>query len=471
MKKNSFSGQFDTTETATASNEHKYKYVIMKVNLIERDAQIAFIMKYYPVVMVLPGKDKSIRLILLVNANDKAEYDRRVHILYDSLSSQGLKVNKNYKNPSFLKRIPKAIQNKTSVDGGLCNVGWDEWYASVLFDESLLFDGLPKPLNLSDFSGVVVKPENEIIKGVLRKGHKAILAGPSKAGKSFLLMELCVAIAEGTTWLGFPCSRGKVLYINLEIDNKSCIIRFQEIYKALGLPINGDGNIMVWPLRGKAKPLSELSESIIQASIDYQPDVVIIDPIYKIIAGDENSATDMGKFCNEIDRITKALGCSVIICHHHSKGTQGQKKSIDRSSGSSVFARDPDAILDIIELEADTAITDRIGPDATAWRLEMTLREFKDPAPVKFWFDYPVHRVDHDGLLSDACARGEPAKRKTIYERNEETISTFDKIGKEKVPLSDFAREIGVCEKTARERIRSCAGLTYDNGYVSKVNT
>ena len=40
-----------------------------------------------------------------------------------------------------------------------------------------------------------------------------------------------------------------------------------------------------------------------------------------------------------------------VYCHHHSKGAQGMKKAMDRASGSGVFARDPDAQLDIIELE------------------------------------------------------------------------------------------------------------------------
>ena len=52
------------------------------------------------------------------------------------------------------------------------------------------------------------------------------------------------------------------------------------------------------------------------------------------------------------------MGCAVIYCHHHSKGQQGQKRSMDRASGSGVFARDPDALLDLIELEvSDDLIT------------------------------------------------------------------------------------------------------------------
>ena len=51
-----------------------------------------------------------------------------------------------------------------------------------------------------------------LIEGVLRQGHKMLIAGPSKAGKSYGLIELCCAIAEGREWLGWKSTKGKVLY-------------------------------------------------------------------------------------------------------------------------------------------------------------------------------------------------------------------------------------------------------------------
>lgn len=80
-------------------------------------------------------------------------------------------------------------------------------------------------------------------------------------------------------------------------------------------------------------------------------DAIVIDPIYKVITGDENNASEMGAFCNQFDKICAQTGCASIYCHHHSKGSQGMKKAMDRASGSGVFARDPDAQLDIIQLE------------------------------------------------------------------------------------------------------------------------
>ena len=66
-----------------------------------------------------------------------------------------------------------------------------------------LEDDLPP---LEDMSALLAhQPElpEELIRGILRCGHKMLISGSSKAGKSFLLMELAIAIAEGRKWLGF----------------------------------------------------------------------------------------------------------------------------------------------------------------------------------------------------------------------------------------------------------------------------
>ena len=231
-------------------------------------------------------------------------------------------------------------------------------------------DELPDMEPLSAYAeNPPVLPE-ELIKGILRRGHKMLISGSSKAGKSFLLMELCVAIAEGRPWLGFPCKKGRVLYVNLEIDPASAVNRFLKIYEALGIPKENMDSIMLWNLRGHAVPLDQLVPKLVRRVRDQKLQAIIIDPIYKVITGDENNASEMGAFCNQFDKICTETGCSTIYCHHHSKGAQGMKKAMDRASGSGVFARDPDAQLDMIQLELSEDIENYVADGgATAWRL------------------------------------------------------------------------------------------------------
>jgi hypothetical protein len=145
---------------------------------------------------------------------------------------------------------------------------------------------------------------------------------------------------------------------------------------------------------------------------------------------------------------------------------------MDRASGSGVFARDPDALLDMIQLPVPDAlrrqmenrllveacvaaleaswleptqyctqddlcsaprmldICDKILPEParqamaekvqelrerargmTAWRFEGTFREFPPFPPMNFWFDFPVHRADDSGALADVDPDTESAER------------------------------------------------------------
>ena len=220
---------------------------------------------------------------------------------------------------------------------------WKDWIESIN-------DDLPDPENLSSQWDDLPELAPPLIENVLRQGHKMLIAGPSKAGKSYALIELCAAIAEGTEWLGFKCAQGKVMYVNLELDSASCLHRFKDVYTAMKLSPEHISNIDIWNLRGKSVPMDKLAPKLIRRASKKDYIAIIIDPIYKIITGDENSADQMAHFCNQFDKVCSEVGCAVIYCHHHSKGAQGGKRSMDRASGSGVFARDPDALLDLTQL-------------------------------------------------------------------------------------------------------------------------
>lgn len=265
------------------------------------------------------------------------------------------------------------------------------------------FSPLPNPMAL----GAVLQEPPQLapvlIEGILRQGHKASLTGPSKAGKSFALMELAIAIAEGRTWFGRQCVQGKVLYINMEIDDASCYNRFLKIYQAHGWTVNGlptetADNIHVWGLRGKSMPLDKLVPHIIQRAKGQDYKLIIIDPLYKVLDGDENSNSDVSRMVTLFDKITDQTGASIIYAHHFAKGAGGNKDVIDRGSGAGAFARDPDCIITMTQIDQP----DEVNQVHTAWRVEFVLREFPNAEPYDVWWDYPLHVFDKDELLLTA---------------------------------------------------------------------
>jgi RecA-family ATPase len=473
--------RFNPLDGKGCKNENvtKFRYALVESDAMDLEQQNALIRELeLPVACLVFSGKKSLHAIVKVDAANYGEYRKRVDYLYSVCQKNGLKIDTQNKNPSRLSRIPGVERNGKKqyiIDTDIGKESWQEWQEWI---ESIS-DDLPDPESLKDVWSDLPELAPPLIKNVLRQGHKMLIAGPSKAGKSYALTELCIAIAEGKNWFGWKCAQGKVLYVNLELDRASCLHRFKDVYQALGWEAHSLSNIDIWNLRGKAVPMDKLAPKLIRRAMKKNYIAVVIDPIYKVITGDENSADQMANFCNQFDKVCTELGCAVVYCHHHSKGSQGGKKSMDRASGSGVFARDPDAMLDLIELDVTDALRkqeenkavcetcirllkrygygeemeENLSQDdvlsssfmmqfckdtmrgieykvlekeleescqkakqRTAWRIEGTLREFPKFEPVNLWFDHPIHKADESGALKDI----QPEEEKAPWQKGKE---------------------------------------------------
>ena len=331
-------------------NVAEFRYALVESDEMAPGRQMAVMRALeLPIAAVVHSGNKSVHAIVRVDAKDYDEYRKRVDFLYRTCQDNGLKLDTQNKNPSRLSRMPgveRAGRRQWLVAESMGQPSWKAWREWL--DEQN--DDLPDPETLAATWDDMPELAPPLIEGVLRQGHKMLLAGPSKAGKSFALIGLTVSLAEGLPWFGWRCAQGRVMYVNLELDRASCLHRFRDVYAAMGAEPRNLDNVCIWNLRGKSKPMDQLAPALIRRAAKERPIAVIIDPIYKVITGDENSADQMAAFCNQFDKVADGLGCAVIYCHHHSKGAQGGKRSMDRASGSGVFARDPDALLDMLEL-------------------------------------------------------------------------------------------------------------------------
>ena len=471
--------RFNPLDGKGVKNENvtEFRYALVESDTMDISAQKAIITELeLPVAALVYSGKKSLHAIVKIDASTYEEYKKRVDYLYNVCNKNGLKLDIQNRNPSRLSRMPGIMRNGKKQYLLDTNIGkenwneWREWIASVN-------DDLPDPESMADVWDNLPELAPPLIDGVLRQGHKMLIAGPSKAGKSYALIELCCAIAEGKKWLEWNCTQGKVMYVNLELDRASCLHRFKDVYTALGIAPDNLSNIDIWNLRGRSVPMDKLAPKLIRRASKKNYIAIIIDPIYKVITGDENSADQMAHFCNQFDKVCTELGCAVIYCHHHSKGAQGGKRSMDRASGSGVFARDPDALIDLVELElnddilkqeknkavckvcegwlykydklyhasqddlcsetqmlalcreylendAYECVIEDVGKarktveSRSAWRIEGTLREFPKFAPVNLWFKYPVHNIDNIGVLKDiAVDDGMPTWKKNFAKK------------------------------------------------------
>jgi hypothetical protein len=210
---------------------------------------------------------------------------------------------------------------------------------------------------------------------------------------------MCVSVASGSPWLGFPVAQGPALYINMELQGFAEVKRLDAIVKAKGLPCIPPG-LSLWNLRGYARPLPELLPDLLDQIRGTPYSLIVIDPIYKTLKGrDENAAGAMGDVMNELEQVAVKTGAAVAFGAHFAKGNASGKASIDRMSGSGVFARDPDAIITATPHEVEGAFT-----------IEMTLRNFPQPYPFAVEWDFPLMvRAGHLDPAKLKVAGGRPA--------------------------------------------------------------
>lgn len=425
-------------------NVTSYRYALVECDELDIAKQNALIRELeLPVAAMVYSGKKSIHAIVKVNASNYHEYKDRVNTLFDICKKNGLNIDTQNKNPSRLSRLPGVMRGEKKqylIDTNIGKSDWDEW---IQWYKSQL-DDLPECVELKDVFDDPPELAPVQIDGILRRGHKMLISGPSKAGKTFLEIELAIATAEGTNWCGYRCRQGRVLFINLEVDEASFIHRIKDVYEGMKVKPNNLDNIVTLNLRGISRPLDKLAPILVNRIKKTKVDMVILDPIYKVITGDENSASDMANFCNQFDYICKETGVSMVYCHHHSKGNKANMNSMDRASGSGVFARDPDAILDMIEVKTplDVYIND---PQTTAWKLEFTLREFAKPQPIYMYFTYPVHMIDTDNTIVQA---NEKPEKKSKGEKKIEVFEDYV-LGCEEPPtITQISEEFGVTRPT-----------------------
>ena len=255
----------------------------------------------------------------------------------------------------------------------------------------------PQIVKGGDFTAVPLPRPPEVIEGVLFRGGKLVFGGPSKSFKTWNLIDLAVAVATGGEWLGFATAQGNALYVNLELAEFSTQHRILEIARARGCTV--PDALRVWNLRGYSAPLDRLLPELLRQIRAEPYGLIVVDPIYKTLAGrEENDTGAIGEVCNEIEQVAVKTGAAVAFGSHFAKGNAAAKNSIDRISGSGVFARDPDAILTATPHDIDGAFT-----------MDLTLRDF---APVEsFVIRWNFPRMHRDGELNPADLKKPKAGR------------------------------------------------------------
>ncbi|CAM2180414.1 Helicase [Paraburkholderia sacchari] len=162
-------------------------------------------------------------------------------------------------------------------------------------------------------------PLRWLVRGVLPADAFASLYGPSGSGKSFLALDMCVAIAEGAgDWFGRRVTRAPVTYCALEGESgmgkraKAWSVRYSR-----ALPANLQFVTQPLDLRN-AEDVSDFASAVIAGG--GQDGLIVIDTLNRAAPGsDENSSTDMSMLIAACKDLQRRTGCTVLLVHHTGK--------------------------------------------------------------------------------------------------------------------------------------------------------
>ncbi len=170
---------------------------------------------------------------------------------------------------------------------------------------------------------------------------------PSKARKSFLLLQLAMSVSAGIPFLDVATSARPVVLLNLEIRPEHFRLRMWRMARALGLNTAQLQPLIV--LHGRGRDSAAVLREVETTAIRIGAGVVAIDPVFRLSPnGDENASTDAKGIVAALDRLAESTGAAVCYCHHTTKGAAGDRAAIDRGAGSGVLARAFDACLSLI---------------------------------------------------------------------------------------------------------------------------
>ena len=185
-------------------------------------------------------------------------------------------------------------------------------------------------ISAKDLQDKEFKPINWVVEGLLPMGMGVLVAKP-KLGKSWMVLDLCLAVAQGEPFLGFPTRQHGTLYLALE-DGKS---RMQTRLRRLleGRPAPANMHVMF-----QAQRLGEGLLETLGEYLDANPDIhlVCIDTLSKIkpkAKPFENAYDADYDYMGRLKAFADSRGICVLLVHHTRK-SKNPEDSFDNINGS-----------------------------------------------------------------------------------------------------------------------------------------
>ena len=330
----------------------------------------------------------------------------------------------------------------------------------------------PEPIDAATWMDTEPEPSDPIIEGLIDTQEKTSIVAPSKARKSFFALQLCICVAAGIEMLGFRVPRfRKVLLVQFEIKANQFHKRVKKMAHALGIA-KADIASRLYFVNGRGRMSQTAQETlarIAQQALKIGAELIVLDPFYKLMDGDENDAQEVGLVLKMLDRMMERTGAAILYVNHTGKGHAGDRSPIDRAVGSGKHGRDLDGQICLTphrdyDNEAPLLVVEVTGRhNAPTQSFSVTFTDYKFARSDAI----PVVRTSKNGPRGSGFAArltDEAAMEKMMH-WDVESTTTFKQKMREELHLTRAQADAMVdrllkCGKLKRERTDGKNGMT-----------
>jgi hypothetical protein len=265
-----------------------------------------------------------------------------------------------------------------------------------------------KGFKLVPLAELLAKPDvpvEYIWEGRLAAGTVSAIVSKPKVGKSTLARGLCLAVARGQDYLGFPTKQGECIYLALEERGEDVRNDF------LAMGADGSEPILIHAAAAPAEGIRGLCELVKER----RPCLVVIDPLFRIArVRDENAYAETYAALGPLIDAARESGAHVMLVHHSGKGVKADP--IDSPLGSTAIGGAASTVIVLKRTEDYRVIqtVQRIGQN-----MPETVLQF-DPGTKRLSVGGTREDVETETLsreiLDSLQAAGEPKTEPEITE-------------------------------------------------------
>lgn len=208
----------------------------------------------------------------------------------------------------------------------------------------------PGFLGVDDYLAQPREKNTWLLKPFIPTSGAALLYGDPKVGKSYLGIQLSLAISgDLPDFLGFQITKhGRVLYLQLDTPRSVWAHRFEDMLSKGGLPYNNETMLLADRESIRPCPFDILqpqhAEYLASIVKPLQPVAVVIDTLREAHSGDEDSSTTARNVIANLVAATEPAAL-ILISHGRKPHPDTDKDLLADHRGSSYITGRMDAIM------------------------------------------------------------------------------------------------------------------------------